>query len=1079
MKKLKLITTLFIAYLSVNAQCYNNLNTRTTDPTELYAADGKNPNTVYLDAAHTIPNPKHFNWINPTITHNWYWSQNTAIPAGQILLPYYCNGSLPTFADGSCQNENTYYYKNLIDNFATGISVHDKNKAFDILPEDGWELMYKYFGEVSTPLNNDAKIPSFVLYNRYTSKLKVFAAATGLPASFIGISNVNRAALRLSFAQTQRTALFGMAQPITQVLSAYTVSPTQANDSHFMNNEFDTPNADLQLNPSSGNIQPQYQWLMSEFTVPYDPCTCVSAASPNNIPQIQVSIVLFSDQTIDMAGIITGKLTATPSDFFSGDHLNINNKGDAVATKGNVQNGLEGALKGYESWSGYAEKVKGIFEDKSGGNTSGLSTTNIQINSVVNSWFSSTNQSGTYTQQQKNTSFYNIVLGGTAGKPDEGISKFAGFKSILSNIATIAPYVGAFVGLIDAFSGGGQENAVDNITHVTIDNPPPPSNYDVDLKVKLSGKISTQLEAVKFNIDVPGSRSTYNITGPAPIYNNILGVFNILNQPKFERTPLQITNSFSSYTNYNFPYSSQCLAHPVTFDADFNNINLPVWQYKISQNVKYILNPAAMLDIESIDASIVLEYDNATSLNITNATQLNNQQQIPFHTQIAQTGVNLENRINYMKQSGLELEYVSDDYPLGNSSILRFRTPYVPLESLGNINFLLYGSPGLNFTPKTYLKLYCRFKNQNSTNSDPVVIIQTFDISNAITNSTLKPQINNAGTINITAPPVFTTFCPYVYGNTCLIWVDGSGNHPCDQSYDVNYPPPTINSLNLNSLAYPNIYIQPSSIFNGGGTFATASNITFNTFTGPQSLITYPTNPALFITLENIYFENNSINPAPAININLPYDNFIASKGIYFDINSENITFQNSYFIAGKEIVIDNPKGVGVTFLDETVLAIEPNTTNVYNGVWGNYGQNIISNLANDNTDINPVCASGALRLMANAANPKTAGANGVNPIKQTPNFKTLEQNDYKIGIYPNPTTGNLNVNFFTATAKNVILSIEDVTGKLLLQQNISVEQGYSNNVLDLQSYLNGIYILKITNAQGGIIKTEKVVVNR
>ena len=80
----------------------------------------------------------------------------------------------------------------------------------------------------------------------------------------------------------------------------------------------------------------------------------------------------------------------------------------------------------------------------------------------------------------------------------------------------------------------------------------------------------------------------------------------------------------------------------------------------------------------------------------------------------------------------------------------------------------------------------------------------------------------------------------------------------------------------------------------------------------------------------------------------------------------------------------------------------------------------------------------------------------------------------------PKAKTGNLNVNFFVTNAKTFSLCIEDITGKLLLlQQNINLEAGYSNNLLDLQNYLNGIYILKFTDTNGALIKTEKVIVNR
>lgn len=84
-----------------------------------------------------------------------------------------------------------------------------------------------------------------------------------------------------------------------------------------------------------------------------------------------------------------------------------------------------------------------------------------------------------------------------------------------------------------------------------------------------------------------------------------------------------------------------------------------------------------------------------------------------------------------------------------------------------------------------------------------------------------------------------------------------------------------------------------------------------------------------------------------------------------------------------------------------------------------------------------------------------------------------------RLTLYPNPTTGNLTVNFFSDAVNNVIISLEDVTGKQLLSQATQTEQGYSNNQLNLQELANGIYILKIYDEQGRIIKTDKIILNR
>ncbi|MBI2722819.1 MAG: T9SS type A sorting domain-containing protein [Bacteroidetes bacterium] len=1082
---------LILAFCNVNAQnngCFDNVNTRTTDPKELYAADGKNPNTVYLDAAHTILNPDHFDWTDPTISHQWYWSTNTAIQPTQIFLPYYCNVAGFGNIDGACTNQNTYYYQQLINNMNPAISLHDKNKLFDILPEDGWELMYKRFGSVSTPNNIESKVPTFILYNRYTGKLKVFAAATGLEVGFVGISAANRAALRVSFTANDKTAFFGNAQPISQVLSSYTVSPNQPLDEHYVNNEFVSPNSISQLNAvssiGSSISPPQYQWLMSEFTVPYDPCTCWNT----NIPQLSVNLVYWSNSSINMSGKIIGNLTATPTDFYNGSNINQGNKGDAVATKGNVQNSIEGAMKGYETWSNYAEKIKSLLEDKSGGNSTGLSTTNIQINNVVNSWFSSTGQSGTYTQQQKNTSFYNIVLGGATGKADDGISQFAGFKSVISGVASAVPYVGAFLGLLDSFNGGGQENAVDNTQHVTIDNPSPPTNYIADLKVQLSGKISTENQPVPIFAYVPGSRPSYTIKGPAPTYNNILGVFNLLEQPTVSKTPLLFSNSISypPVSSNDLPMPPvwvqlvggyNCVGNYYNDIPDLGNKNFTGFKYKLSTTPKFIINPASNLDIESIDAAIVMEYNNSVQLTeLQNLSTLSTQPQIPLYSQLSlkyPSGTSFETKLNnLLSGSGLDLEFISDNYPTASNSIIRFRTKYVPLECLSNIDFSLYGNSSNPIAiPKMYLKVYCKLKRQNNTNSDPVVIVQTFDVSESFINASASSPPYPVGYIEIDPFYDFTT--QLQPGNP----VYGGGAN-CYETFDVVFKSAFFH-LSLNSNAFN------QNVFNTAGlypTYGVAYQSSMNDIILSNS-----------VPIGNKYVSNKSISFAPN---SMPYDIGSTTNTGYYGNSAQlyanqNVNFNGSFnFLslgtsdvkAAKEIIFTPPSGAGeINISGESTFMIAKSNL-ILSSLIGCDTPPQITSLLASSSSIDGVCSlGGSLRLTATANPTNNSRAEGAvnNPALVKSSIKSLEALDYKIGIYPNPTTGNLPVNFFSGAVNNVIISLEDVTGKQLLSQATQTEQGYSSNQLNLQEFANGIYLLKITNATGQLIKTEKVILNR
>jgi hypothetical protein len=78
-------------------------------------------------------------------------------------------------------------------------------------------------------------------------------------------------------------------------------------------------------------------------------------------------------------------------------------------------------------------------------------------------------------------------------------------------------------------------------------------------------------------------------------------------------------------------------------------------------------------------------------------------------------------------------------------------------------------------------------------------------------------------------------------------------------------------------------------------------------------------------------------------------------------------------------------------------------------------------------------------------------------PIIITGSRKTVKVSS--ISVYPNPTKGILNIN--TAAAIIGSISIEDIGGKSVLKS-----EGVLNNVLDLSALPNGIYYLKIVNAE-------------
>ncbi len=78
------------------------------------------------------------------------------------------------------------------------------------------------------------------------------------------------------------------------------------------------------------------------------------------------------------------------------------------------------------------------------------------------------------------------------------------------------------------------------------------------------------------------------------------------------------------------------------------------------------------------------------------------------------------------------------------------------------------------------------------------------------------------------------------------------------------------------------------------------------------------------------------------------------------------------------------------------------------------------------------------------------------------------------LSIYPNPTRGLFNVEFATATATNVEISIVNMVGQVISNEVVSVN-GLYNNQFDLSDESAGVYFIKFTTEEG--VLTERITV--
>ena len=82
-----------------------------------------------------------------------------------------------------------------------------------------------------------------------------------------------------------------------------------------------------------------------------------------------------------------------------------------------------------------------------------------------------------------------------------------------------------------------------------------------------------------------------------------------------------------------------------------------------------------------------------------------------------------------------------------------------------------------------------------------------------------------------------------------------------------------------------------------------------------------------------------------------------------------------------------------------------------------------------------------------------------------------IEENS-SFAIYPNPATNNLNIIY--DELKKTILTIYDVSGRLLLKKELN-NKGFSSQSIDISSFDKGVYLVQIN--QNGIIKSERLII--
>lgn len=699
----------------------------------------------------TVPYNNTWSWMTSGANYPTYYQSGMSSPSLNLELPYY----FTTFQNNGNDNLVPRFY----------------NTNLDISPADGWVLISKNFGTPTVGSTNGTGIssPHFVLYNKFTGRVRVFYGLSGTLPGQTMLINTSFKTVASGSSSFLKSALFAFNEPIVKPLVNF--NP---------NIEINTVNKH-QYNSSTGN---NTFWYYSEFMTAYDPCACKIAEDPSKTSVINITQHAGNVTSIDanINGTINQNMSVT----------NTSVGGDATGlTFGGV---TKGALSGYESWSKYKDKYNSFYD--------GLD--NKYKENLANEYWKDVVKknpaAATWTNAQKELEFKYFR------ESQDGARQIAGIKNIdnysnsgqvpnllnqIKGVASYIPYVGAALGVIDALfggDGGGQ--------------PMPPMNFDANLK--LSGSLNNVQKPAGVDIRNPGVPATIaGVTSLDPSYDNILGVLHMLAPPEFEYAEIKpngmqtISHPSPSPTGK----YSECYKSPQNVNSGYaQNVVMKnnFYQYRIKTLPKIAINPHSGLEIEAVDAAFVMQYLRSQKLHLyDNSHKENTYYPDDYHGYYCsqnnhlydyKTCITYQNmlKIPYYynpfgndnneyaideinKTSDLDLEFIDND-------IVRFRTPYVPLQCMQNINFTLLGGGS---APNTnYLKLIIKLK-QTANPSKTYTMVLTYDVSNVLNTATKSTATGN--------------YTPWVVGTNCVANICNDMNYHSFEGYEKAWASPLDN----------------------------------------------------------------------------------------------------------------------------------------------------------------------------------------------------------------------------------------------------------------------------------------------
>lgn len=369
---------------------------------------------------------------------------------------------------------------------------------------------------------------------------------TGMIRAFVLVTNFN------SVGQTATVTLSfkgdGSAYYQTALLNNFG-NDTRTSEDYLFDAAPQAPNK--YINPPPFVISDN--WMYAEFSTIYDPCTCV--LPEGKLTELKLNVDVFNQTKIELESFGTVTETIADNGVSNSDALGYS------PTLKDIFSGGVGVYKdgksGYKKGEDWANKVNDIYNDH---------------HNFIGKMY--------YKLTQNDDQIFHDIVGQVSDILPYGGAIYYGVRSLVS--------------LIKKFnSTASPQNLIQ------------PTLKIQELKFKTTGTETTTIPVTDASFVLPGSPHSFGIgdNSKKVAYNNVLGVFGLLEAPVLEYTesqPYTVINGNEQSLNSDYWSDDICRYHSA-FKFPY------IHELRLKQPLKYVVNEASGLTIKDIRFCYVIE----------------------------------------------------------------------------------------------------------------------------------------------------------------------------------------------------------------------------------------------------------------------------------------------------------------------------------------------------------------------------------------------------------------------------------------------------------------------------------------